>query len=778
MVQSRMLSNWQTAKWILPILLVTGFFSFGSSVRADTISGFVRDAESRETLVAANVIIQGTSFGAMTNTEGYFVIHNVPTGDVILACTYIGYKPYQQTISFSGEKSLTVEIELEPTALQSEEVVVEAERTESVELVETGTIHVTPRKLQASPVMAEADLMRTLQSLPGVLTLSEFSSGLYVRGGTPDQNLVLLDGVQIYNVNHLFGLFSTFDVEAIKDVKFVRSGFSARYGHRLSSVLDITNKDGNRSGFRGKTSLGLVSTRSTLQGPVGNGAWFFSGRRTYVDYIINGAEQMATGATRDQLEFIPDYYFYDAHFKVSQNLGPQDKLSLTYYSGRDMLNYDQQQFAFSFGWGNQALNARWTHLFSDQLFSNFHLSRSYYHSDLDRDDALFTGKIFNDVADLNLGGDFEYFASGTQTVKAGFEVKRLEAQYDARLNKQEALQTAGSSHLALYIQNEWKVSPLLMVQPGLRVTGYFPQIYHNSHEQVSYQGDPTLTVMPRFSAKYLLTDHMRVKASLGRYVQFLNIVPLGDGNMSIIDIWFPNDGSLPPSEAYHYVAGLEGDLTPALSWSVETYYKTMPRLYRLDMTAVRVQKGSDLFHAGSGWAAGADFYLEKSRGDFTGWLSYSLGWTKRKFAAIDDGREFYPKFDRRHNVKMVGTYRFSDRWSTNVAWTYGTGQGYTRPLGQYQLRYPDHQESFVVGGHRNNARLPAYHRLDVGIRYSRVMPESKWLREWSWYLQLFNAYNRRNLWHKNVSFSDNGTAKVTEVRMLPILPTLGIEIAF
>ncbi|MCF7805196.1 MAG: TonB-dependent receptor [Candidatus Marinimicrobia bacterium] len=762
----------------LKMMIFTVLLVFAGSVTAGTISGFIKDATNEETLIAANVYIKDTQLGAMTNNQGYYIINNIPAGEVSLVCTYMGYERRELSLNLKINERRVVNLGLTPKALQSEAVVVEAEREEDIELVETGTIHVSPRTLKTAPVMAEADLMRTIQMMPGVLTSSEFSSGIYVRGGTPDQNLVLLDGSEVYNANHLFGLFSTFDVDAIKDVKFVRSGFSAKYGGRLSSVLDVTNKDGNQKSFEGKTSLGLVSAKTSLQGPLANGAWFFSGRRTYVDYMLNATEQGVSGEAKQQLEMIPDYYFYDMHLKIYQDFSHQDKLVLTFYQGSDNMNFSLDPFAFNINWGNRAVNARWTHVFSDKLFSNFYLSRSAYGSALDRDDALMTGQIFNDIEDFTMQGDLEYFPGNDHGVKLGFEYKMLESKYDARFEQQRMVLSSGSSSFAMYLQDEWKATPRLNIQPGVRVTNYSPTGFENTMEDSSYIGDPNWKISPRLAVQFMLTDKVRLKTAYGQYYQFVNIVPMGNDAMSFMDVWFPSDNSIAPASATHYVAGVEMDLPGDLTGTIEGYYKDMPQLYQFNTQATRVYKGEDLFHSGRGWAYGADFNLEKKTGDFTGWVSYSLGWTKRTFDAVNDGKTYYPRFDRRHSIKTVGAYRINERWSANFAWTYGTGQGYTRPMGHYQLQFPEDETSFVIGGERNNARMPHYHRLDMGVRYTKQLPESVMLESWSWYLQIFNAYNRRNLWHKNVNFMADGTAEVSEVRMLPILPTAGIEFSF
>ncbi len=742
---------------------------------SQTISGFIKDESNGESLIAVNVFIKDTYLGTTTNKSGYYIINNAPTGQLILVASCIGYQEQEIPLSLVPNESKVLNIQLKSEVIQGQQVTVTAEKTSRKE-VKTSLVKITPRKLQSAPQMAEPDLMRVLQTLPGVLTLSEFSSGLYIRGGTPDQNLILLDGTEVYNVNHLFGIFSTFDVDAVKQVDLLRGGFPAQYGGRMSSVLDITNKDGNQKQFEGKTSIGLISAKTALQGPIGKGSWFFSGRRTYIDYIINTAEKITSGETKETLETIPDYYFYDTHFKLYQDLGHHNKLAFTVYRGRDNMNYAVDPMDMTFQWGNQAVTGKWTHIFNENMFFNLYTTYSRYNISLEEDDAIATFLFENTVDDITIKSDVEYFPSRTHIVKAGFIFKRLNSQYSQEFNLTEMIFRSNSNQYSLYLQDNWTVSPVFNIQAGLRLNLYQPREFVNTFDRVEYRGKNSLEFEPRLSFSYRLSENTTLKSSWGRYLQYITIVPFGNADFSFMDIWFPCDNSYRPGEALHYIAGIETRLPFDIRFDWEIYYKNIPHVYEFNPNANKIPQGKDFFYQGKGNAYGADFYLEKNVGRLAGWLSYSLGWTKRKFPELNDGKPFYPKYDRRHLFHAIATYQLTDRWTANFGWTYGTGQAYTQPVSHYQLLMPDRSVSLVIGEERNVSRLPPYHRMDLGIRYDSDI-RKKVLKQWAFYFQVYNVYNRRNLWFRHVD-PEMRPPETSEIRMLPIVPTFGFEFYF
>lgn len=740
-----------------------------------TISGFINDESNGESLIGVNVFIKGTHLGTTSNKSGYYIINNVPIGKLTLIASYIGYEREEMIITISPGESKVLNVILKSRVIQGEMIEVVAERSSKKE-VKTSFVKITPRELKAAPQIAEPDLMRMLQTLPGILTLSEFSSGLFIRGSTPDQNLILLDGTEVYNVNHLFGIFSTFDVDAIKQVDLMKGGFPAQYGGRMSSVLDITNMDGNQKKFQGKASIGLISAKTSLQGPVGKGSWFFSGRRTYIDYIINGAEKITSGEAKETLETIPDYYFYDTHFKLYQDLNHRNKIAFTLYKGLDNMKYTVDPMDLTFQWGNQAATGKWTHIFNQKLFINFYTTFSQYKIFLDEDDALAKVHFENKVDDITIRSDMEYFPNTNHTAKIGFVFKKLDSKYFQQYSQQTYLFISNSHQYSLYFHDNWTVSPIFNIQLGCRLNYYQPREFVNTFNRVEYRGKSRFDVEPRLAMEYRLTENTILKSSWGRYLQYVTIVPFGNADFSFMDIWFPCDNSYLPGEATHYIAGIETRLPFDIRFDWEIYYKDMPHVYESNPNANDVPTGKDLYYTGNGVAYGADFYVEKNVGRLSGWFSYSLGWTKRKFPELNNGRPFFPKYDRRHYLHLISTYNLTNRWSTNFAWTYGTGQAFTQPVSHYEIYMPDRTVSLVIGEERNVSRLPAYHRMDIGIRYNSKRKMGL-LKQWSFYFQIYNVYNRRNIWFKRVD-PEMHPPETMEIRMLPILPTFGFEFHF
>ncbi len=760
---------------ILCVLLIGILCQTALSANDQTISGFIKDETNGESLIGVNVYIKWTSLGATSNKSGYYIISGVPTGGITVIVSYMGYEKQEFPLTMNPDEPRVLNVALKPEVLMGERLEVVAERSSKKE-VKTSLVKITPRQLQTVPQMAEPDLMRMLQTLPGVLTVSEFSSGLFIRGGTPDQNLILLDGTEIYNVNHLFGIFSTFDVDAVKQVDLIKGGFPAQYGGRMSSVLDITNMDGNQKTFEGKASIGLISAKTSLQGPLGKGSWFFSGRRTYIDVILNAAKQMTSGEALETLEMIPDYYFYDTHFKLYQDINHRNKVSLTAYMGRDNMRFSVDPMDMTFQWGNKTVTGKWTHILNQKVFINVYTTLSHYNILMDEDDALAKIRFDNTVDDITLKSDIEYFPNVRHTARLGFIFKHLNSTYEQQQNLSRYIFKSNSTQYSLYLQDNWSLTSLLNLQMGLRLNLYQPREFVNTFDQVEYRGDMTWNIEPRLALQYQLTENTVLKSSWGRYLQYLTIVPFGNADFSFMDIWFPCDNSYLPGTAYHYITGVETRLPWDIQFDMEFYYKDIPHVYEFNPNANEIPTGRDLFYSGRGYAAGVDVYLEKNVGSLSGWLSYALGWTKRKFPELNDGKPFYPKYDRRHALSLVATWMFSKRWKMNFTWTYATGQAFTQPVSHYEIQLPDRDVPLVIGEERNISRLPAYHRMDIGIRRDSP-PRKGFLKQWAFYFQVYNLYNRQNIWFRRVD-PEKYPPEITEIAMLPIIPTLGFELFF
>ena len=743
---------------------------------AQSVSGFVTDDSNGERLIAVNIFLADTYLGTTSNKDGFYSLRPIPPGTYRIIFSYIGFEKLEKKITLTPGEALELDVALTPSVVEGPSIEIVSERVQDEERVQTSTLRITPRILEKAPRMAEADLMRTLQMMPGVLTLSEFSSGLYIRGGTPDQNLILLDGSEVYNVNHLFGIFSTFDVDAVKQVDLIKGGFPAAYGGRLSSVLDITNRDGNQKQFEGKAAVSLISAKASLQGPVGRGSWFLSGRRTYIDILLDAAKKATKGSSQEVLELIPDYYFYDVHAKLYQDLNHKNKIALTYYRGRDNMHFNVEPFDFKFLWGNSAFSGKWTHVFSDKLFANVVATLSDYTILLDEDDAFISFKVENSVKDVTLKSDLEWFASQGHTVKFGLVYKHVDSEYIQKYGEFRMRVGSASNQFSVYLQDGWALSNLLSVEFGLRGNLYRPIEFYNTFGGSNFEGRVRFDLEPRISVRYQLTEKTALKSAWGRYRQYITIVPFGNADFSFMDIWFPADNSYTPGDAFHYVTGVETRISDHIKFQGEIYYKEMPHLYEFNPNQNVLDRGADLFYAGRGFSYGADVYIEKNAGSVTGWMGYGLGWTKRKFPDLNNGKPYFPKYDRRHAFNLVVNTNLSRRWKATVSWTYETGQAYTQPISQYELLLPDRELNLIIGEDRNASRLPPYHRLDLGLRYEKETKKG-FIERWVFALQVFNVYNRKNIWFRSVR-ADVQPPEDLQIQMLPIVPTFGFEVFF
>ncbi|OGC09806.1 hypothetical protein A2V82_02840 [candidate division KSB1 bacterium RBG_16_48_16] len=676
---------------------------------------------------------------------------------------------------------------LEQETIETREIVISADSVRTAQRLYNKPISdilLDPRQINQVPQFVETDLLRSLQTLPGILPISDFSSELYVRGGTPDQNLYLIDGADVYNPEHFFGLFSTFNTDAIKNVEMSKGGFGAEYGGRLSSILNVTNLDGNRNGFEGKASISLLSAKTTLQMPLGKkGSLSGSIRRTYFDKTLAKA-----------VDDIPDYYFWDGHLKAFFDLDDRNKLTVSSYSGRDDLDYtfdtnSDDVMEIDYDWGNNTASLQWTHIFSPVLFGNFWLTGSTFRSD-------FSFEIINEqnkINDLTLKGDLEYFYSKQWSAKFGFEMKNLEGLLKQDFPGGHVDVSHTAQHIIGYAQGQWRPSPLVEIQAGLR--------YDNFRAAKVYQN-----LAPRASVKYRLTDTANLKAAAGIYHQYLYRIP----RTFFVDIWTSADEYYAGSTAVHYILGFQKEIARNYEFEIETYYKDYTNIYAysyffwVDIQPVGYnQKGEPvygdsrgLFDRGTGTSMGIELLFRKDTGLATGWLSYSLGRTRYRIDGVNHNQEFPPRHDRASTINVVGkldvrnAFRLlrghqmkSDRttWGLGFGLVYASGQPitttssiyFTQPLPD-QL-YDDGLNLYPT--QRNNFRLPAYARFDLSLTM-----EKKY-KHWtlSPYLQVFNLGNRKNVWFIQYEREIEGNTlkqEIDTITMLPILPTIGVNINF
>jgi hypothetical protein len=731
-----------------------------------TVNGYVVDAETKETLPSATVSIVGTRLGARTNKSGYFSIKGIPAGKQTIAVSYLGYDRHEQEITLSDGESMKLTIELTPSAVTKGEITVRGERHDEKREITVSRVNIPVRELQQLRVGGEADLFRSLQFLPGVLTSSQISSGLYIRGGSPDQNLVLMDGSTVYNPSHLFGFFSTFNPDAVKDVDLIKGGYPAEYGGRLSAVLDVTQKDGNREEFEGVGSVGLIASRLSLQGPIGNGSWFIGGRRTYMDLILGALP-------KDPENPLPNFWFYDANAKVTQDLGDNDRVFLSGFISRDRLNLDGAGLAVEMGIGNQTGSARWTHIFGDNLFSTVNLSASRYRSYFNGDQGGFQFGVENSITDYSAKAGLEWYISEEMTAKAGFQSTRYTFEYLQNFtgradsgSGEGGGRNGGRMELKVhdwtysgYGQLNYQVSPLLSVQGGV----------HASYLDLS----DTWTIDPRAAIRLQFTDEIGVKAAWGIYHQYLRLATLQD--FSFFDTWLPTDSTVVPSRAVHYVVGVETTPFEGYELNVEGYYKTLRDISELNQFATQADVVDEVFFSGDGTAYGAEFFLQKKTGDLTGWIGYALGWVNARFDSINGGREFRPKYDRRHDLKIVGQYKLNERWELGASFTFQSGQSYTGVSSRFRTQLPGQSTGadVTVPADRYGLRLPPSHQLNFNVNYNSTLFDLPMRL----LLDIYNVYSRRDIWFRYYD-TKNEVTEVTDVRLLPIIPTISIEVKF
>ncbi|HDQ45500.1 MAG TPA: TonB-dependent receptor [bacterium] len=730
---------------IILILLISG------SLHAGTIHGFVREKTTREPVIMANVWIRDTQIGVATNLKGYYVLSALPPGEYELVVSFIGYRTVRKSFMIGADEDIEIDIELESEAILIGGAEIVAERDKRELDIKPGQILVQASQIRTIPAVAEADLFRGLQMLPGVATLSDFSAGLYIRGGSPDQNLILLDGIDVYNPNHLFGFFSTFNTDAVKSVELLKGGFPAKYGGRLSSVLNVVNKEGNREEFQGVARLGLLSASATLEGPWKRGSWMVSGRRTYLDLAARLAD------------FNLPYYFYDGHAKINFDIDRKNQASLSFYLGNDMLDLKQDGTSIGLDWGNKTFSAQWTHLFSTTLFSHFLLAGSRFTSDTRVQFDRVRFGILNRITDFALKGILTYSPSSWHSIEVGFEGKNLNFNLDYTIVDTDYRNTFSGAYGSLFIQDNLKIAGLTLFQTGLRLEHYSDGAY--------------IRIAPRFSVKQILTDRFDLTASWGRYHQYLNLVQME--GMNFADMWFPVDRTFDPGAADHFVFGVSYDDKSVFSIDAEVYLKNYGniaeyRRFRRADESLDEQTAAQNFLSGTGKAYGGDIYLRNRLGRFEGWLGYSLTWTTKKIAGFNFGDTYHPNYDRRHTVTAIQDFHVNRRWRINLAFKYGSGQPYTEAAARYTVMDPlGRFYDEVLMDAMNNYRLPSYHRLDLGVFYRTTlfrMPTEI-------HIQAINAYNQDNVWFRKWDTTRNPTT-VTDVTMLPFIPTAGISIKF
>lgn len=738
-----------------------------------TISGTVYDSINGETTIGALVYVKGTTTGTATNVYGFYSL-TLPTGTYEIAVSFLGYTTQFHTIDLKNNRTLN--IQLKPSENTLTEVVITAESSREKEQVRSSqmsTIYIPIDEIKNIPTIGgETDVIKVMQLMPGVKRGSEGQNNMYVRGGSGDDNLILLDEAVVYNVSHLFGFFSVFNNDALKEVNMFKGGFPAQYGGRLSSVMDIRMKDGDMQKFHADGGIGTLSSHLTLQGPVIKDKMSFivSGRRSYIDKLF---KVLSNGN-----DVLP-YFFYDTNCKLNYKLSDKDRLYFSLYYGDDILQSSTIWLNGGFRLGNGISTIRWNHLFNEKLFSNFSLiyTRFRYNIDVTAPGNSFSAR--SRITDVGFKYDFSYFKNSKSAIKYGIQFTNHSFRPNVVNSAGEISEFVKSAQgklittqeLNVYANHEYDLNSKTKLNYGLRQSFLFThtgRIYFNPE--------------PRFSLSYSITERQSLKFSYSRMVQYLHLV----SNSTITlptDLWYPVSKRVKPQQSDQIAAGYNYLFDKIKTMvSVEAYYKQMYNLieYREGANLILNEDYESELVSGNGNAYGFEFFVQKSSGRFSGWVGYTLSWANRQFDALNHGKTYYATYDRRHDISVVSTYDFTKRISLSLAWVYATGQRFTPVTGMYVMPNSSltNVDMLLIYADRNSAQMPASHRLDINlILKSRLnRKRMKWVGEW--HIGAYNFYNRAQPFRVDIQTNPDGSAKYVANGLFGFIPFVAYNFKF
>lgn len=739
---------------------------------------------------------------------------SVPVGPCTLAVHYIGYTQKEIPLNNIPDGLPILNIKMNPTIIEGEGVTVTAQADMlEVSAQEVSQVTISPRQLSSLPSIGEVDIFRTIQLLPGISGASDGESGLYVRGGTPDQNLVLFDGMTIYHVDHFFGFFSAFNADAVKDIQVFKGGFPAEYGGRISSVVNLTGKTGDENRFRFGLGANLLSTHAALEIPLfDRGTFLFAVRRSFTDFIrsslyddiyglVTGEESgtgqvgrgvqgrgMGRGGFMQSAEFKPKFYFYDLNSKLTLTMSPRDIMTFSFYSGKDDLDKSQDfsDMSFRFAgedatmgiedftrWGNIGTSGKWSRQWGDRFHTDMLFAYSKYFSEYDRSMSMnapsfsndstairrglgFASVQDNDVKDMTYRIDASWHVAPSHTLKFGTWISQFDSRYRATMNDTISFidRQDQAWQAAGYLQDKWKIKNLELTL-GLRA----------SH----YQETQKMYFEPRASFAYRFNDRFQLKGAWGHYYQFVNRIVNENVTESNRDFWLLSDADLKPSFSEHRILGLSYENT-AYYFGIEAYQKSMENLIEFTRRFTGRADYSDFFFFGSGQAMGLEVLAQKKRGSLNGWIGYTLGKVEHEFPAFNNGEPFPAEYDRRHEINAVARWDIG-KWTFAATWVYASGRAYTSPESQYTISMLDGSVySYIHVSDKNANRLQDYQRLDLSV--SRRFESESLATEVG--VSIFNVYNHRNVWYREYNL-DTTPVTVTDAVLLGFTPTVYVQ---
>lgn len=773
------------------VLLFITFINLSDAQDNHTISGYVYENESKESLPGANIYCPKLKRGTTTNSYGFYSI-NLPKDSIEITISYVGFK--SKSIVLNLEHDVQKDFNLEVNSL--DEVAVIAENQDMIyEKTQMSSIELSTDQIKKIPaLLGERDVLKVIQLLPGVQKGSEGSTGIYIRGGGPDQNLIILDEAPVYNANHLFGFFSVFNGDALKSVELFKGGFPARYGGRLSSVIDLQMKDGNKNKFHGEGGIGIVSSRFTIEGPIikEKCSFLVSGRRTYLDALI--------------YPFLPKtskggYYFYDLNAKVNYEINQKNKVYLSSYFGKDKfylkLKNTNNESNAGLDWGNATATLRWNHLFSSRLFSNISIIYTNYQMGISsfQNNGVYFYKLNYDskIRDLGLKYNFDYIPFPDHYLKFGFygiwhhftPEALVISSSNTYSNKKDDNVGISTYESGLFLEDDWKISNKIKMNLGMRFSTY-------SDGKTNY-----FLPEPRASVRFLLKENFSIKGSYALMNQYLHLLS-NTGIGLPTDLWVPSVRNIKPQQSQQLAIGLvQGLAKNKMVLTIEGYYKWMDHIlnYKEGASFLKISDNSNSDDqdnwqnkvvSGNGISYGTEVLIQKTVGKFTGWIGYTISWAYLKFDSLNNGNTFPARYDRRHDVSIVGIYNINDRITISSTWVYGSGNAITLPISTYAIE-PNNpissslsQNPNVINivneySQKNSFRMAANHRLDIGIQFHKKLKNGVRTLE----LSLYNAYNRKNPYYYYTEFDQNTNKhKLMQLSLFPIIPSISYSFKF
>lgn len=810
------------------VLLLLLAVSAGLSAQFYTISGYLTDGKSGESMINASVFDHRSRKGTVSNEYGFYSI-TLPVGEVDLQFTYVGYQTEKR--SFNLRRDTSISIGFNESITLQEITVTGHQKITGVQSTQMSAVEVPIAQIKTVPTLfGEADLIKALQLLPGVQAGSEGSTGMYVRGGGPDENLFLLDGIPVYNINHMAGFFSVFNPDAVKNVTLYKGNFPARFGGRLSSVIDVRMNDGNNKEIRGNLSVGLISSKLNIEGPIfsENTTFNFSARRTYFDLLAQPLIAIAVKSEQDENydgSLSAGYYFYDLNGKISHKFSEKDRLYLSLYMGDDAIyakfrsryrdtdnNKMSEHMKLDWDWGNIVSSARWNRVVNNRLFMNSTIAYTRYRFDLYLGTRFeetqrnppsyayvdymvgyksgiedYTAKVDFDFAphpdhDVKFGANYTY-----HTFRPGVSVSQNEIKYNNETIKNDTVfgdKNVYSHETMAYIEDNITLGQALKINLGLHYS-----MFHVQKETYN-------SLQPRASMRWLLSDRVSVKAGYAAMSQYVHL--LSNSNVSLpTDLWVPVTRRIKPMRSHQYSAGVFYNFRDLIDFSVEGYYKSMHNLieYRDGASFLGSTSGwEDKVAMGEGWAYGLELLAQKSVGKTTGWIGYTWAKAERKFdrtgQEINNGKIFPAKYDRRHDFSLVVSHKFSDRFDLAGTWVISSGNTGTLALQQYEgTPVPGDMWGWRPDlnhiSSRNNYRFNPYHRMDIGMNFHKKKKNG--VRTWN--ISVYNLYNNNNpfmvypseVWEPAPSLPSDDPNQYTQyttrkvfkqISIFPIIPSL------